>query len=462
MVDLTNACLTEALSRVPYADPPSGVYVGEVETAVGLLVEVRGLPCRVGQLCYIDAASGDHVPCEVVGFNAGKHYLMPLGSLHGIHPGCAVRVPATEAELLLPAAEHLLGRVVDGLLRPLDNGEWTPHTHVWNPPVSINPMRRQPIDTLLDCGVAGINGLLSVGVGQRMGLFAGSGVGKSVLLGMLARFVAADVVVVGLIGERGREVAEFVADQIGDSLPKTVVIASPGDDSAAMRLRAARATHRVAEQFAAAGKQVLLLFDSLTRVAQAQREIGLALGEPPSSKGYTPSSFALLPELVERAGPGSSAEAGSITAFYTVLMEEDDLQDPIVDAARAILDGQIVLSRKIAEQGLFPAIDIGSSISRLMTRLVAPEQLRAAQEFRQLWQCYAEQQDFISIGAYQGGSDPLTDRAIELLEPMRGFLRQAQDERVDLVHSQSRLTELLQSRAAAALVDPALIQVGAE
>jgi flagellum-specific ATP synthase len=301
---------------------------------------------------------------------------------------------------------------------------------------------RMPISRQLDVGIASINSLLTIGIGQRLGLFAGSGVGKSVMLGMLARFVQADVVVVGLIGERGREVQEFVLDNLGEGLARAVVVACPADDSAALRLRGARLTTQIAEAFRDQGKNVLLLMDSLTRVAQAQREIGLAMGEPPTSKGYTPSSFACLPRLIERAGCGASERDGAITGFYTVLMEEDDLQDPVVDAARAILDGHIVLSRKMAGQGIYPAVDIGSSISRVMTRLADDSQTKDAQRFRALWQCYKEQQDLINIGAYRHGSDALTDEAIARYDSMCNFICQAADEKVSSADARRRLAEV--------------------
>ena len=286
-----------------------------------------------------------------------------------------------------------------------------------------------------------INGLLRVGVGQRIGLFAGSGVGKSVLLGMLARFASADVVVVGLIGERGREVKEFVEDNLGAGLSKSVVVASPADESPALRLRGAALATEIAEGFRAQGKRVLLLMDSLTRVAQAQREIGLAMGEPPTAKGYTPSVFTLLPRLIERSGQTEDGP-GSITAFYTVLMEEDDLQDPIVDSARAILDGHFVLSRRLADRGHYPAIDVEASISRLMTKLTTPDEHRHAMRFRELWSRYIEQEDLINVGAYQAGSDPNTDQAIALNAAFRRFLQQTPEERVDLSGSLSALSAL--------------------
>jgi flagellum-specific ATP synthase len=290
--------------------------------------------------------------------------------------------------------------------------------------------------------VRAINGLLRVGVGQRIGLFAGSGVGKSVLLGMLARFTAADAVVVGLIGERGREVQEFVDESLGDGLSRAIVVATPADDAPVLRLRGARLATRLAEELRARGQRVLLLLDSLTRVAQAQREISLALGEPPTSKGYTPSVFSVIPSLVERAGL-AGGEGGSVTAFYTVLMEEDDLNDPVVDAARAVLDGHIVLSRRLADRGQFPAIDVEASISRLMMRLTSPEERDWARRFRQLQARYSEQEDLINLGAYEAGSDPLTDQAIAARQAFLDYLTQTPDERVSLAESAQALRRIV-------------------
>ncbi len=420
----------------------SGTQFARVIRSVGLLVEAQGCHMPLGSICWLQRGR-DEIPCEVVGFNEERSFLMPLAQTEGIEPGSLLRIPLSPTAFdCLPDPEQLLGRVVNGLCAPLDGGPGFTGAGVRVDSQSINPMQRHPIDRQLDVGIASINSMLSVGVGQRLGLFAGSGVGKSVTMGMLARFVEADVVVVGLIGERGREVQEFVLDNLGVALQRAVVVACPADDSAALRLRGARLTTAIAEAFRDQGKNVLLLMDSLTRVAQAQREIGLAMGEPPTSKGYTPSSFAWLPRLIERAGCGRSAQDGAITGFYTVLMEEDDLQDPIVDAARAILDGHIVLSRQMAEQGLYPAIDIGSSVSRLMTRLADPEQLKDAQKFRELWQCYREQQDLINIGAYKAGSDPKIDEAIARHEPMRQFIAQAADEKIDAQQAKAQLHSL--------------------
>jgi flagellum-specific ATP synthase len=340
--------------------------------------------------------------------------------------------------------EGLLGRVIgadgsplDGL-GPLDAGE---HASLKREP--INPMARKPIDAPLDVGVRAINALLTVGRGQRLGLFAGSGVGKSTLLGMMTRYTNADVVVVGLIGERGREVKEFVEQTLGEEgRRRAVIVAAPADAPPLKRLRGAQYATAIAEWFRDRGQRVLLLMDSLTRYAQAQREIALAIGEPPATKGYPPSVFAMMPALVERAGNDADGR-GSITAFYTVLTEGDDYRhDPIADAARAILDGHIVLSRDLAEAGHYPAIDIEASISRVMPAVVTREQLRCAQRFRQVYSAYRQQRDLIAVGAYQKGSDPQVDQAIEMWPQLRGFLQQEVDEPITLEQAIGNLAEL--------------------
>jgi flagellum-specific ATP synthase len=325
----------------------------------------------------------------------------------------------------LPVGDMLLGRVVDGAGKPLDQlGPLQDSRSASLQSRPFNPLERASIDQTLDVGVRAINSLLVVGRGQRMGLFAGSGVGKSVLLGMMARYTSADVTVVGLIGERGREVKEFINDILGvEGLARSVVVATPADTSPLMRLQGAAYATTIAEYFRDQGKNVLLIMDSLTRYAMAQREIALAVGEPPATKGYPPSVFAKLPQLVERAGNGLEG-SGSITAFYTVLTEGDDQQDPIADSARAILDGHIVLSRRLVEQGHYPAIDIEASISRVMSRLVSPEHLALVQRFKQMYSHYQRNHDLISVGAYVSGSDPLLDQAIVLHPRMEQFLKQ--------------------------------------
>tara|TARA_B100001105_G_scaffold100704_1_gene80660 strand:- start:1545 stop:2582 length:1038 start_codon:yes stop_codon:yes gene_type:complete len=338
----------------------------------------------------------------------------------------------------------MLGRVVDGIGRPLDGkGSFAADDWVDLNGPTINPLKRHPIEEPLDVGIRSINSLLTVGRGQRLGLFAGSGVGKSMLLGMMTRFTDADITIVGLVGERGREVKEFIEQILGEKgMARSVVVASPADDAPLMRLRAAMYCTRIAEYFRDQGKNVLLLMDSLTRFAQAQREIALAIGEPPATKGYPPSVFAKLPQLVERAGNAEQG-GGSITAFYTVLSEGDDQQDPIADASRAILDGHVVLSRRLAEEGHYPAIDIEASISRAMPQIVSPEQLQKAQLFKQLYARYQQSRDLISVGAYAAGSDPLTDKAMEKMPAMQAFLRQGLQVSVNLADSQSGLEQTL-------------------
>jgi len=341
---------------------------------------------------------------------------------------------------------NLLGRVVDGAGRPLDDrGALILDRYMPLHSRPVNPLDRAPIRTVLDVGIRSINGLLTVGRGQRLGLFSGSGVGKSVLLGMMARYTSADIVVVGLIGERGREVREFVETILGrEGLERSVVVAAPADSPPLLRLHGASYATAIAEYFRDQGKHVLLIMDSLTRYAMAQREISLAIGEPPATRGYTPSVFAKLPQLVERAGNGPE-NRGSITAFYTVLTEADDQQDPIADAARAILDGHIVLTRDLAEQGHYPAVDIEASISRAMTELLPPAELEAARRFKQLFSTYRRARDLINVGAYVRGSDPLLDRAIALFPQLTAFLQQDMYERAGAEASRVRLNELVGS-----------------
>ena len=336
------------------------------------------------------------------------------------------------------------GRVIDAEGQPLDNaGPIQATGSLELTRRGINPLARAPVREPLDVGIRAINALLSAGRGQRLGLFAGSGVGKSVLLGMMTRFTSADVIVVGLIGERGREVKEFIDETLGrEGLSRSVVVASPADDSPLMRLQGARLATAIAEYFRAQGQDVLLLMDSLTRYAQAQREIALAIGEPPATKGYPPSVFARLPKLVERAGNGAEGE-GTITAFYTVLAEGDDQNDPIVDAARAILDGHILLSREIAESGLYPAIDVEASVSRTFVQTASREQVALAQRFRSLYGLYRQNQDLISVGAYQPGSDPRLDEAVQAWPRLQAFLSQSLDEQVSYADSVAQLEQVL-------------------
>jgi flagellum-specific ATP synthase len=419
------------------------VIVGHLTRVVGLTLEAVGCVVSLGQRCLVAHSDGRDIEAEVVGFDGPRIFLMPLYSVEGLQPGARV-VPATLAQTLL-VGDGLLGRVLNGFGEPID-GKGVLSAKECRPADterSINPLRRQPIRQPLDVGIAAINGLLTVGKGQRIGLFAGSGVGKSVLLGMMTRFTEADVIVVGLIGERGREVKEFIDEILGEEgLRRSVVVASPADDSPLMRLRAATVTTRIAEGFRDQGKDVLLLMDSLTRYAMAQREIALAIGEPPATKGYPPSVFAKIPQLVERAGNADQGE-GTITAFYTVLTEGDDQQDPIADASRAILDGHIVLSRALAEQGHYPAIDVEASISRVMPAIVSSEQLARAQLFKRVYSRYQQNRDLISVGAYTMGADRDIDFAIERMPHLRQFLQQGLHENVGLSEASERLNKAI-------------------
>ncbi|AST70526.1 flagellum-specific ATP synthase FliI [Kosakonia cowanii] len=402
---------------------------GRLTRATGLVMEAVGLKLPIGTLCIVERESEEgiqRVESEVVGFNGEILYLMPLENVEGVLPGARVYALGSNTKgKQLPLGPELLGRVLDASARPLD-GLPPPNTSdrgpLFTPP--FNPLQRDPIKNVLDVGVRAINGLLTVGRGQRMGLFAGSGVGKSVLLGMMARFTKADVIVVGLIGERGREVKDFIENILGkDGLKRSVVIAAPADVSPILRMQGAVYATRLAEDFRDRGLNVLLIMDSLTRYAMAQREIALAIGEPPATKGYPPSVFAKLPALVERAGNGIKG-GGSITAFYTVLTEGDDQQDPIADSARAILDGHVVLSRRLAESGHYPAIDIEASISRAMTELIDPAHYKKVQRFKQMLSSYQRNRDLVSVGAYAAGSDPLLDQAITLYPKMEAYLHQ--------------------------------------
>ena len=438
--DLWRARLAPYLER---AEQPVRVDVeGRLTRMVGLTLEAVGCPAAIGGRCLIVNPDNSRIEAEVVGFSGEKLYLMPIGDLQGLAPNA--RVIPTRRVCEAAVGPGLLGRVVDGTGQPLDGKG--PLNTVARVPLTgrpINPLARRPIREPLDVGVRAINSLLSVGRGQRMGLFAGSGVGKSVLLGMMTRYTNADVIVVGLIGERGREVVEFVQNSLGEAgLARSVVVATPADTSPLMRLHGAMLATSIAEYFRDQGLQVLLLMDSLTRFAQAQREIALAIGEPPATKGYPPSVFAKLPQLVERAGNGDVG-GGSITAFYTVLAEGDDQQDPIADAARAILDGHIVLSRDLAESGHYPAIDIEQSISRAMTEITDAGHLQAARRFKQIYSTYRQHRDLISVGAYQRGADPRVDEAIAYQPRLMEFLQQDMHTAVPLVESLDDLDKLI-------------------
>ncbi len=423
---------------------PAPQRSGTLVRVVGMRMETRGLMAPLGACCEIVGPSGQKILAEVVGFNDETLYLMPFTDTQGIGPGSSVRVVRASPEVVLSA--NLLGRIVDGQGLPLDGrGELQGDQLMSLQGSLLNPMERGPIREILDVGVKAINGVLTIGRGQRLGLIAGSGVGKSVLLGMMTKFTEADVVVIGLIGERGREVQAFIEETLGaQGLQKSVLVAAPANVSPVLRLKATFLTHTIAEFFRDQGKNVLMLVDSLTRVAHAQREIGLAIGEPPTAKGYPPSVFSLLPNLIERAGVGRHGH-GSITAIYTVLAEGDDSNDPIVDLARASLDGQVMLSRKLADQAHYPAIDLNGSISRVMQNLLSSEDLAVANQLRRLWSLYQQNMDLIQVGAYELGSNPELDLAIRLRNEMENFLRQDMNTCVNT--SQTReLLRLLMSR----------------
>lgn len=411
------------------ADHQRWFACGRLIRATGMVLEAVGLKLPVGSACEI---IGEHITleAEVVGFADDITFLMPLESVQNLTPGARI-IPLGGAttKRRFPLGEALLGRVVDGSGRPLDGQKLAKATRYGElASAQINPLQRAPITQPIDVGIRAINALLSVGRGQRIGLFAGSGVGKSVLLGMMARYTKADVIVVGLIGERGREVQEFIESILGEQGRKrSVVVAAPADASPLQRLQGASYATRLAEDFRDQGKNVLLIMDSLTRYAMAQREIALAIGEPPVTKGYPPSVFAKLPALVERAGNGRRG-SGSITAFYTVLTEGDDQQDPIADATRAILDGHIVLSRELADSGHYPAIDIEASISRVMPAVVQQQHVIAAQKIKKLFSIYQRNRDLVSVGAYSPGHDPLLDQAVQKFPRIESFLQQQMDE----------------------------------
>ena len=419
---MTHHAVTTVSNWITDITPLKAVASGRLIRVVGLTLEAIGCRASIGSLCEIETEDGSK-EAEVVGFSGDLLYLMPYDTLRGVMLGAKVTPKAQEQGIGVGMA--LLGRTVDGMGKPLDDlGQIEAEDWVSSAGHTINPLCRQPIKTPLDVGVKAINGLLTVGKGQRIGLFAGSGVGKSVTLGMMTRGTVAQVVIVALIGERGREVKEFIDEILGaEGRERAVVIAAPADVSPLMRLKGCQTALSIAEYFRDQGMDVLLLMDSLTRFAQAQREIALSIGEPPATKGYPPSVFAQLPTLVERAG-NSGSENGSITAFFTVLTEGDDLQDPIADAARAILDGHIVLSRDMADAGHYPAIDIERSVSRVMPAIVSNEHLEQVRFVRKTLSLCRKNQDLLAIGAYQIGNDPTIDYALALKPKLDVFLQQ--------------------------------------
>jgi len=448
-------CTSYAKNRLPLR------AIGRLVRVTGLVMEVVGLRLPLGSMVKVSEGKKNSVVAEVVGFQGDRLFLMPYTEPSGLMPGAKVWAhedPAPPPKYgqrnnqfrrsedrtrMLPVGVELLGRVVDANGQPLDHHgllQCRERRPLRSRP--INPIDRAPVEKVLDVGVRALNGLLTIGRGQRIGLFAGTGVGKSVLLGMMAKYTEADVIVVGLIGERGREVKEFIEKILGqDGLKKAVVVAAPADIPPLLRLQGAAYATVIAEFFRDQGKHVLLLMDSLTRYAMAQREIALAIGEPPATKGYPPSVFAKLPALVERSGNGLE-RGGSITAFYTVLSEGDDQQDPVADTARGVLDGHIVLTRELAEQGHYPAIDPEKSISRVMQQVVSPSHQKSAIEFRRFYSSYQRNRDLISVGAYIPGSDPVLDKAIEIYPKIRTYLRQDQDERSSFELSYQHLNDL--------------------
>jgi flagellum-specific ATP synthase len=435
--------LLASVSRLPVnVQRSKPTLEGKLTRIVGLTIEAVGCQASVGSRCEIVSPKGHRAEAEVVGFEEGRLYLMPLDPLQGIEPGA--RVIPVEHDEGVAVGPGLLGRVIDGAGRALD--ERGPVFAVDRAPLEgerLNPLKRKPITDVFDVGIRAVNALMTVGRGQRLGLFAGSGVGKSTLLGLMTRYSEADVVVVGLIGERGREVQEFIDHILGEAgLKRAVVVATPADSPPLMRLHGALRATAIAEYFRGQGKNVLLLMDSLTRFAQAQREIALSIGEMPVSRGFPPSVFAKLPQLVERAG--NDRGPGSLTAIYTILVEGDDLDDPVADASRAILDGHIVLSRTLAESGLYPAIDIDKSVSRLMTQVASETQVEAARKVRSISALYEQNRDLISVGAYTEGSDPRIDLAVAANPAIRQFIQQGLDEQVTFAASNETLTKFVE------------------
>lgn len=428
-------CIDKASQIVPMQ------IQGRLTRMVGLTLEASGCRAAIGDRCLIRNNIDDSVEAEVVGFGGDNLYLMPTGNAHGLSPDARVTPLGRSGNVSVGI--EVLGRVLDGVGQPLDNkGPLKTRATVPLKGSTINPLDRLPIHQTLDVGVRSINTFLTVGRGQRLGLFAPSGVGKSMLLAMMTRYTEADVIVVGLIGERGREVKEFIEQNLGgDGLKRSVVVATPADDPPLKRLHGAMLATSIAEYFRDTGHHVLLLMDSLTRFAQAQREIGLTIGEPPATKGYPPSVFARLPQLVERAGNGTQ-DSGSITALYTVLTENDDQNDPIADSARAILDGHLILSKKLADGGIYPAIDIEYSISRAMNNIVDKQHRDAVSRLKRLYSVFEQNRDLINVGAYEAGSDPEIDLAIRMYPQFIKYLRQDIDEHVNFNQGLGQLYEL--------------------
>ncbi|KWB79409.1 flagellar protein export ATPase FliI [Burkholderia ubonensis] len=433
--------IATTLSTLEFGDVPVARPTGRLTGVSGALLKSTGCVLETGQRCVIETAAGDWIDAEAIGFGGDEAYLMPFKKPVGLAAGARVRPLANSVELKIGTG--WLGRIVNGLGEPIDGcGPLVGEYPLGAQPASVNPLRKRAVREPLDVGIRAINAALTLGKGQRVGLMAGSGVGKSVLLGMMTRYTSADVVVVGLIGERGREVREFVDESLGPKgLAKAVLVVAPADESPLMRMRAAEMCHTIAAHFRDYGYDVLLLVDSLTRYAMARREIALALGEPPATRGYPPSVFGLLPQLVETAGNGEGV--GSMSAIYTVLAEGDDQQDPVVDTARAVLDGHIVLSRDLANRGHYPAIDVSRSVSRCMNRIVSREHREAAREMKELLALHEQVRDLIPLGGYVRGADPKTDRAVECHPRIEAFLRQKESECITLDSAVSAMTELM-------------------
>lgn len=415
--------------------------VGRVTQVVGLVVESAGPSARIGDICLIETEPGSNwVQCEVVGFRAEKVLMMPLGDIAGIRSGSLVK--GSGHCLRIPVGPELLGRTLDALGRPMDDlGPVGTHDYYPSLAAPPNAMQRQMIKAPYRSGVKAIDSALTMGIGQRIGIFAGSGVGKSTLMGMLARNGQADVNVIALVGERGREVKEFIENDLGpEGLAKSVIICATSDEPALLRIKAALSATAIAEFFRDQGLNVMLMMDSVTRFAMAQREIGLAIGEPPSTKGYTPSVFALLPKLMERAGCGPK---GAITAIYTVLVDGDDTNEPIADAARSILDGHVVLDRKLTSKGHYPPISILNSLSRVMPMVTSEDHVRNANALRELIAAYHDIEDLVSVGAYKPGSKPVADRAVDRWDRINALLRQRKDEPADFDEACQALAQLV-------------------
>ncbi len=435
-----NSATSNALELIDTIDPLPAH--GRVTQAIGMVLEGYAPVSAIGEVCEIISISGDkRILAEVVGFRDEKILLMPLGDLGGIGPGSAIVIKTVQAKVAV--GERLLGRVLNGLGEPIDGKGPLQANEVYPlygvPP---SPLQRKRITQPLDLGIRAMNGLLTVGRGQRMGIFAGSGVGKSVLLGMIARYTSADVNVIALVGERRREVKEFIEKDLGEEgLKRSVVVVATSDQPPLVRKRAAFLAMSMAEYFRDQSRQVLFMMDSLTRLAHAQREIGLSIGEPPATKGYTPSVFSLLPSFLERSGTGT--HGGTMTGLFTVLTEGDDINDPIPDAVRAILDGHVVLSREIAARALYPAIDVLNSVSRVMIDIVDPKQIERARRFSELLSTYQRAEDLINIGAYKAGSNQKIDKAIEKWDEIQAYIRQEIHERVTIKESLEALARIL-------------------